>query len=84
MEITDLAPLGVEVNGLDLKAASDADIDAIVDGMHRRGKGVLVIRDQHLTPQDAEGVCAKLGPHFVGQQPYLQWPGQSKKIPGRT
>ena len=64
MEIRELpgAPLGVEVTGLDLKAASDDDINVVVDAMHRRGKGVIVFRDQHLAPRDLEVASAKLAP----------------------
>ena len=77
------ACLGVEVVGsFDLRSASAADVAAAVDAMHRRGRGVLVFRDQHLTPADLESACAKLAAHFVGQQPYTRWPGQSKPIPG--
>ena len=48
MEIQELQgePLGVSVTGLDLKTATEEEIAAIVDAMHRRGKGVLVVRDQ--------------------------------------
>ena len=77
------ACLGVEVVGsFDLRSASAADVAAAVDAMHRRGRGVLVFRDQHLTPADLESASAKLAAHFVGQQPYTRWPGQSKPIPG--
>ena len=75
-------PLGVEVLGTDLRTATAEDVERMVDAMHRTGRGVLVVRDQHLAPTDCERSCAMLAPHFVAQQPYTRWPGQSKPIPG--
>ena len=73
-------PLGVEVLGADLRTATFEDVERMVDAMHRTGRGVLVVRDQHLAPTDCERACAVLAPHFVAQQPYTRWPGQSKPI----
>ena len=84
MEIRALSgeALGVEVLNADLRTATADDIERMVDAMHRTGRGVVVVRDQHLRPLDCERACALLAPHFVAQQPYTRWPGQSKPIPG--
>ena len=84
MEIRALSgeALGVEVLNADLRTATADDIERMVDAMHRTGRGVMVVRDQHLRPLDCERACALLAPHFVAQQPYTRWPGQSKPIPG--
>ncbi|MBR0663897.1 TauD/TfdA family dioxygenase [Roseomonas hellenica] len=57
-----LAPaLGAEITGLDLAAGVTPEAVALVlESLHRYG--VVVVRDQHLTPEEQLGFMGRLGP----------------------
>lgn len=60
--VTALAPaLGAEVTGLDLGAGVTPEaVTTVLESLHRHG--VIVVRDQHLTPQEQLDFMARLGP----------------------
>ncbi len=53
------APLGAEVGGFDPRALSDADFDALIRALAEHG--VLVMRDQHLTPAELVAFSRRFG-----------------------
>ena len=79
----DGASLGVEALGVDLLSASDARIDALVAAMHQTGKGLLVVRNQSLSPEGYEHALHRFG-HANGgfgtPLMYDRWPGQSPRL----
>ena len=77
------APLGVEAHGVDILTASDADVDALIASMHRNGRGLLVIRNQTLSPEGYERALFRLGRAnggFGTPLQYDRWPGQSPRL----
>ena len=50
----DGAPLGVEALGFDLLTSSDAQVDDLIASMHAEGRGLLVVRNQTLSPEGYE------------------------------
>ncbi|MGB6102442.1 MAG: TauD/TfdA family dioxygenase [Pusillimonas sp.] len=53
--------LGAEIGGVNIaNEVSDDQMAAIRDALHKHG--VVVLRDQHLTPQDQVAFCKRLGP----------------------
>ena len=58
---TELKPgFGAEIHGVDLAAATDADRAAVVAEFHR--KGAIVLRHQHLTPEQYTAFGRAFGP----------------------
>jgi taurine dioxygenase len=84
MRVRALEPFGVEISGVEsLAKCDDAAIKAMVDAMDTTGHGVLVIKNQDLTPAEIEEAIMKFGPYFGGEPlPYIRWPGQSPNVPG--
>jgi len=62
VRVRGLAPaLGAEIVGLDLAANLTRDaVQLVLDSLHRYG--VVVVRDQHLTPDEQTAFMEKLGP----------------------
>ncbi len=62
IQVRPLAPaLGAEILGLDLATALSRDaVQLVLDSLHRYG--VVVVRDQHLTPDEQTAFMAMLGP----------------------
>lgn len=54
------APLGHEIRGVDLTRLSDADFERIESAYDQYG--VIVIRDQHLAPEDQIAFSKRFGP----------------------
>ena len=75
--------LGVEAHGVDLLTASDEAVDAVVSAMHGAGRGLLVVRNQSLSPEGYERALFRLG-HASGgfgtPLQYDRWPGQSPRL----
>src|SRR5271154_2295952 len=53
------APLGAEAGGFDPRSVSEADFDALLQALARHG--VLVMRDQHLSPAELVGFSRRFG-----------------------
>jgi taurine dioxygenase len=53
------APLGAEAHGVDPKALSDADVEAVTRALAEHG--VLVLRDQHLSPAELVAFSKRFG-----------------------
>ena len=53
------APLGAEASGIDPRQLSDADHQALIHALARHG--VLVLRDQHLTPAELVAFSKRFG-----------------------
>ena len=60
MRTTDLQPLGVEVTGLDIATATDDDIVGLRTLL--AGRGVVVLRDQHVDDEAFLGFLRSFGP----------------------
>lgn len=73
--VTPLAPaLGAEVSGVDIAAGISDDMLAAVRGaLHRHG--VIVLRDQNITPEDQVAFCKRLGRMRVSFMSDLSVPG---------
>lgn len=58
------AALGAELRGVNVAAGvNDTQMAAVLDALHTHG--VIVLRDQHLTPQEQVAFCKRLGPMRV-------------------
>ena len=84
MQVHEMEPFGVAVSGVDsLARCDDATIKALVDAMDGAGHGVLVVKNQDLTPPEVETAILKFSKYFGGEPiPYVRWPGQSPNVPG--
>ena len=56
--------LGVEIRGLDLSAMIDADVFQQIRETWLKHNGLVVIRDQHLTPEQQLAFSRNFGPLF--------------------
>jgi len=77
------AVLGVEAVGFDLLSASDAQVDMLIEALHGRGRGLLVVRNQTLSPEGFEAATIRLGQARSGfgtPMPYERWAGQSPRL----
>ena len=75
--------LGVEALGIDLLSVSDGVIDELIAAMHADGKGLLVVRNQSLSPEGYERALFRLGRAAGGfgtPLVYDRWPGQSPRL----
>jgi len=75
--------LGVEALGIDLLSVSDDVIDELIAAMHADGKGLLVVRNQTLSPEGYERALFRLGRAAGGFGTpllYDRWPGQSPRL----
>jgi taurine dioxygenase len=75
VEAVPLAPaLGAEVRGVDVGAGvSESQMAAVRDALHEYG--VIVLRNQQMTPQDQVAFCKRLGPMRVSFMTDLSVPG---------
>lgn len=71
MRITSLSPaLGAEITGIDVSGAlSDADFSAVTQALHDHD-GVLVLRDQNLSPDQHIEFSRRFGELFGETEPY--------------
>ena len=78
----DGAPLGVEALGFDL-LTSATNRSTSIASMHAEGRGLLVVRNQTLSPEGYEAALFRLG-HANGgfgrPLQYDRWPGQSPRL----
>jgi alpha-ketoglutarate-dependent taurine dioxygenase len=66
-----------------MRSATDPEIDALVAALHGPGAGLLIVRNQSLSPQQLEQALFRLGTARGGfgvPLAYEQWPGQSPRL----
>ena len=77
------APLGAEARfagGRSLADATAAEV-AVLYGAMQAAHGLLVVRDQRLSPPALERAAAKFAPYFGPPLEFRRWPGQCQGIP---